>query len=59
MTAAPSLGVLGAAVMVERASLGTAALVMASVWLLTAVVALVMPPLRDLEPARTTTPMMQ
>nr|WP_227466792.1 MFS transporter [Nocardioides lijunqiniae] len=56
MTAAPSLGVLGAAVMVERVSLGTAGAVVAGVWALTAALALVAPPLRDLEPAPTDAP---
>ena len=49
LTAAPSLGVLGAAVAVEYASLTTAGLLVVAVWAATVIAALFAPPLRDLE----------
>lgn len=50
ITAAPSLGVLGAALAVEQASLETAGLVIVAVWVVTVAWAVLAPPLRDLEP---------
>ena len=50
MTAAPSLGVLGAGVAVELASLATAGLIVIGVWVVTVGSALLAPALRDLEP---------
>lgn len=50
VTAAPSLGVLGAALAVEHASLGTAGLLILAVWVATVGAAVLVPPLRDLEP---------
>ncbi|WP_353650841.1 MFS transporter [Nakamurella sp. A5-74] len=50
VTAAPSLGVLGAALAVEHASLGTAGILILAVWVVTVVAAVLVPSLRDLEP---------
>lgn len=50
ITAAPSLGVLGAALAVEQASLETAGLVILAVWVVTVASGVLAPPLRDLEP---------
>ena len=49
LTAAPSIGVLGASVAVEYASVTTAGILIVAVWVVTVVAALLMPPLRDLE----------
>lgn len=52
LTAAPAVGILGAAVVVEYGSLQVAGLCMAGLWIVTVVVALVAPALHDLEPTR-------
>ena len=50
VTAAPSIGVLGAATVVEHASVTTAGLVVVGLWVVTVAAALLAPPFRDLEP---------
>lgn len=49
LTAAPSIGVLGASVAVEYASVTAAGILIVAVWVVTVVAALLVPPLRDLE----------
>ncbi|HEY1135152.1 MAG TPA: MFS transporter [Nocardioides sp.] len=51
ITAAPSLGVLGAGILVDSTSLSTTGLVVLGFWALVVVAALVARPLRDLGPA--------
>lgn len=48
LTVAPSLGILGVGVMVDQVSLEAAGLVIGGLWAFTVLVALVVPPLRDL-----------
>ncbi len=51
MTGAPAIGVFGSAMMVEHTSITTAGVVVAVTWLVAVGVALVVPPLRRLQPA--------
>ncbi|RYB94806.1 MFS transporter [Nocardioides oleivorans] len=56
LTVAPSLGILGTAVLVDQVSVEAAGLAIGALWAVVAVAALFLPSLRDLSSAPTSTP---